>query len=216
MLEGDQIKIVDEHASSLPDCPTCSPHVGLTRRLVGRTVNVLIQLAVSMLAHGRGGALLVVPVDSHACRSSIVQPIRYAVTPPYSALVGLIRDTTAEPGPEWQATVGRAIDAIAGLTAVDGAAIITARYELLAFGAKIARRKGSSLVEQVTVTETDRGWGRRGRPSHQLGEPDTCPRRSSSTTSAARCARRVAGRALHRVRLVAVRGDGYAHRVERC
>jgi hypothetical protein len=159
VIEGDQIKIVDEQASSLPDCPE------LLTSLLGfdspaswaGTVNVLVQLAVSMRAHGRGGALLVVPADGDAWRASIVQPIRYAVSPPYSALVGLIRDTTSEPGPEWQAAVGRAIDAIAGLTAVDGAAIITDRYELLAFGAKIARRKGSSLVEQVTVTEPIQG-----------------------------------------------------------
>jgi hypothetical protein len=159
VLEGDQIKIVDEQASSLPDCPD------LLTSLLGfdspaswaGTVNVLVQLAVSMRAHGRGGALLVVPADADAWRSSIVQPIRYAVSPPYSALVGLIRDTTAEPGPEWQAAIGRAVGAIAGLTAVDGAAIITDRYELLAFGAKIARRKGSSLVEQVTVTEPIEG-----------------------------------------------------------
>ena len=159
VLEGDQIKLVDEHASSLPDCPD------LLTSLLGfdspaswaGTVNVLVQLAVSMRAHGRGGALLVVPADGDAWRSSIVQPIRYAVSPPYSALVGLIRDTAAEPAPEWQAAVARAIDAMAGLTAVDGAAIITERYELLAFGAKIARRKGSSLVEQVTVTEPIQG-----------------------------------------------------------
>jgi hypothetical protein len=159
VLEGDQIKVVDEHASSLPDCPD------LLTSLLGfdspaswtGTVNVLVQLAVSMRAHGRGGALLVVPGDGDEWRSSIVRPIRYAVSPPYAALVGLIRDTTAEPGPEWQAAVGRAIGAIAGLTAVDGAAIITDRYELLAFGAKIARRKGSSLVEQVTVTEPIEG-----------------------------------------------------------
>ena len=63
-------------------------------------MNVLVQLAVSMRAHGRGGALLVVPADSDAWRDSIVQPIRYAVSPAYSALVGLIRDTAAEPGLE--------------------------------------------------------------------------------------------------------------------
>jgi hypothetical protein len=159
VLEGDQIKIVDEHASSLPDCPD------LLTSLLGfdspaswaGTVNVLVQLAVSMRAHGRGGALLVVPADRDVWRSSIVQPIRYAVSPPYSALVGLIRDPKTEPGQEWQAAVGRAIESIAGLTAVDGAAIITDRYELLAFGAKIARAKGSSLVEQLTMTEPIQG-----------------------------------------------------------
>ena len=60
VLEGDQIKIVDESASSLPDCPD------LVTSLLGfdspaswvDSVNVLVQLAVSMRRHGRGGSLL--------------------------------------------------------------------------------------------------------------------------------------------------------------
>ena len=63
VLEGDQVKIVDENASSLPDCPE------LVTSLLGfdspsswvDSVNVLVQLAVSMRGHGRGGTLLVVP-----------------------------------------------------------------------------------------------------------------------------------------------------------
>ncbi len=39
------------------------------------------------------------------------------------------------------------------MTAVDGATVVTADYDLLAFGAKIARRKGADQVDQVTVTE---------------------------------------------------------------
>ena len=53
--------------------------------------------------------------------------------------------------------VGRAVEAIAGLTAVDGATALTNQYDLLAFGAKITRRKGSSQVEQVAVTEPVEG-----------------------------------------------------------
>ena len=51
---------------------------------------------------------------------------------------------------------GRVRDAsrrFAGLTAVDGATIVTDRYDLVAFGAKIARRRGSPTVENVVVTE---------------------------------------------------------------
>jgi len=51
----------------------------------------------------------------------------------------------------------RAVDAVAGLTAVDGATLISDTYDLLAFGAKIARRRGSPPVEQVTVTEPIEG-----------------------------------------------------------
>ena len=49
------------------------------------------------------------------------------------------------------------MDAIAGLTAVDGATVITDTYELLAFGAKITRRRGAQPVEQITVTEPIEG-----------------------------------------------------------
>ena len=42
---------------------------------------------------------------------------------------------------------------MAGLTAVDGAVILTNDYEMLGFGAKIARRRGFEPVHQVTVTE---------------------------------------------------------------
>jgi hypothetical protein len=49
------------------------------------------------------------------------------------------------------------VTAIAGLTAVDGAVVLTDRYELLGFGAKIVRRKRWPQVEQVTITEPVQG-----------------------------------------------------------
>ena len=45
----------------------------------------------------------------------------------------------------------------APLTAVDGATVMTDDYELLAFGAKIARRRGAPPVERVTITEPIEG-----------------------------------------------------------
>src|SRR5919204_4732705 len=70
VLEGDQIKIVDERASSLPDCPPLltsllgfdAPHSWVD------SVNILVQLAVAMRGHGRGGSLLLVPAASAAWR----------------------------------------------------------------------------------------------------------------------------------------------------
>ena len=62
-----------------------------------------------------------------------------------------------KPSRRWEDALGRAVDGIAGLTAVDGATLITADYELLAFGAKIVRRKGSPQVAQVIVTEPIEG-----------------------------------------------------------
>ena len=156
VLEGDRIKVIDENASALPDCPN------LLMALLGfesvdewdGSVNVLVQLAVSMRAHRRGGLLIVVPAGSDAWRDSIVQPIAYSVSPVFSELAHLVA-TRATTGVErrWQDSLTRAVDAIAGLTAVDGATLMTSSYDVLAFGAKIIRRRGQPQVEQMTVTE---------------------------------------------------------------
>lgn len=150
VLEGDQIKVVDERASSRPECPA------LLISLLGfdspaawvRSVNTMVQLAVSMRAHGRGGSLLVVPAGTESWRESIMQPMPYAVSPLFCELADLSSLT-----PDQTERLGPTIAAVAGLTAVDGAVVLTHRYELLGFGAKIARRKGWPQVEQVTVTE---------------------------------------------------------------
>ena len=159
VLEADQVKIVDETASSLPDCPS------LLTSLLGfdtpgswsDSVNVLVQLAVSMRAHKRGGSLLVVPTASDRWRESIVQPIPYELEPRFARLAELVGQRDDERNRLWEDALGRAVDAVAGLTAVDGATIITDRYDLLAFGAKITRRRGGAPVEQTTVTEPIEG-----------------------------------------------------------
>jgi hypothetical protein len=164
VLEGEQVKFVDENASSLPDCPSLlTSLLGFDAPASwGDSLNVLVQLAVSMRAHGRGGLLLVVPAGTTAWRDSIVSPILYEQSPPFSGLAELMRqnlDNREDHG--WQDDLSRNVEMIAGLTAVDGATLLTDSYHLLAFGAKIARRRGSSPVEQVTVTEPIEG----GEPS---------------------------------------------------
>jgi hypothetical protein len=158
VLEGDLIKVVDEHASeAMPDCPK------LLKSLLGfesavswiQSVNPLVQLAVSMRADGRGGSLLVVPAGTDAWRESIVQPIPYAVSPAFVELAHLSRDAQAS-----HEELGPAIAAVAGLTAVDGAVLLTDTYELLGFGAKIGRRKGWPRVEQVRLSEPIEGAAR--------------------------------------------------------
>jgi hypothetical protein len=160
VLEGDKAKIVDERASSLPDCPE------LVTSLLGfdspaswvDSVNVLVQLAVSMRKHGRGGSLLIVPKGSDTWRESVVQPIPFAVSPSYRELADLMgRIGEGRQAEAWQEAFREAVDAIAALTAIDGAAVITDDYELLAFGVKIQRRRGASPVERVTVTEPIEG-----------------------------------------------------------
>ena len=160
VLEGDQIKWVDEHAADIPDCPDVMTSLlgfGSPASWV-QSVNVLVQLAISMRAHGHGGLLLIVPAGTEGWRESIVTPVPYAVSPPFSQLAHLSREAPEEAArPVWQETVSRTVDAIAGLTAVDGAVVITDQHELLGFGAKIARRKGWDRVERVTVTEPIEG-----------------------------------------------------------
>src|SRR5947209_10505578 len=155
VLRGDEVKVVDEQGTSLPDCPA------LVESLLGfvseptppDSVNALVQLAVPMRAHGRGGTLLVVPQDADAWRESIVWPVAYPVVPSYAELAGLMRAGAGERGRQWQEAFRREVDWLGGLRAVAGAALVTDRYELLAFGAKIVRRRGGAQVEQVVLTE---------------------------------------------------------------
>lgn len=156
VLKGDQIKVLDEKGTNLPDCPALlSPLLGFgSPSSESDSVNALVQLAVSMRAHGRGGSLLVVSQGSDTWWESILHPVPYFVAPPFSELADLMRKSLEEKNQQiWQEAFIDAVDAIAGLTAVDGVALINDQYELMAFGAKIRRRDGGSLIEQVIVTE---------------------------------------------------------------
>ncbi len=156
VLKGDEIKIIDEHSKSLPDCP------GMLTSLLdynsptgwNDSVNVLVQLAASMRAHGHGGSLLVVPSDSEAWRDSIIHPITYPVTPAFNELTLLMKQEVDELSISlWQEDVNRTVEGIAGLTAVDGATIINDQLELMAFGAKIGLSSNGLPVEEMMITE---------------------------------------------------------------
>ncbi len=173
VLEGDQVKVVDEAGgSSVPDCPP------LVKSLLGfgenrgsaEHLNVLVEVAASMRAHGRGGALLVVPADSAQWRESVATPMLYAVDPPFAGLSNVLNARPIQEGlHEWQEDLRRAVEAVAGLTAVDGATLINDRFEVLALGAKITRRRGSAPVEQVSHTEPVEGNQRALAAPTQLG-----------------------------------------------
>src|ERR1700683_1446269 len=83
VLEGDVAKIVDDRPAAGDDCP------GVVRSLLGvdwpageaDAASALVQLAVSMRAHGRGGALLVVPAGSSTWHEAVGSPLGYAVRP---------------------------------------------------------------------------------------------------------------------------------------
>lgn len=156
VLEGDQIKIVKQDAESMDDAPA------LLNYLLGfdapsssaDSVNVLAQLATSMRAHAHGGLLLVVPAGTDVWRESILHPIPYSVHPPFCQLADLMRENRGDSRERRRnEAISRAVEVIAGSTAVDGATVMTDRYELLAFGAKIGRRQRWPRVRQVVVTE---------------------------------------------------------------
>jgi hypothetical protein len=159
VIEGDRVKIIDELGTNVLDCPA------LVASLLGfdapatwsDTVNVLVELALSMRDHRRGGTLLVVNHGTDGWLDSVVRPIAYAIEPAYGALAALMRDRAAHGSRAWHDALRRHVEGVAGLTAVDGATILTDQYDVLAFGAKIVRRRGAANVEQVVLTEPIEG-----------------------------------------------------------
>ena len=156
VLKGDLIKVIDEQTTDVPDCPA------LVSSLLGfndpsswnHSINIHVQLAVSMRAHGRGGALLVVPSTHENWRDSIIHPITYQLTPEFGALSDLLKQDVADADSSlWKEDLSRSVESVAGLTAVDGATLMNDRHELLAFGAKLARSPKGQRVERILVTE---------------------------------------------------------------
>lgn len=160
VLKGDQVKMVDGQTTSQPDCPPILLSLlDLTAPSYWNdSVNVLIQLAVSMRAHGRGGTLLVVAAENNNWLQSIIKPIQYAVQPSFSGLSKLLHQERKEASQIfWQTALKREVDHLAGLTAVDGATVINSQYELLAFGAKIGRAKGKENIDEISFSEPIEG-----------------------------------------------------------
>jgi hypothetical protein len=160
VLEGDRIKVLDERAARLPECPDLlASLLGFDKSIPSaESVGVLAQVAISMRSHGRGGLLLVVPTATERWRESILPHIPYPVSPPFAELSELLAaEGDWRQKPEWREAVRHSVDALAGLTAVDGATVITFSYELLAFGAKIMRRRGAAPVPAVATLEPVEG-----------------------------------------------------------
>jgi hypothetical protein len=154
VLEGDQVKMVDAEGTLASECPDFVATLLGFDPASGAADNVLLPLALSMRAHKHGGSLLVVPHGTDAWRKSIVS-VPYTVAPPFSKL----RDDASKD----------AIDAIAGLTAVDGAVILNDRWDVLAFGAKIGRTESGPFVEEVLVREPILGHTPVKLPASELG-----------------------------------------------
>jgi Probable sensor domain DACNV len=159
VFAGEEVKILSRQVADASDHPSIlrSLLAPESKESNDARPDLLLRLAVSMRAHKRGGTLLVVPSGREAWRESLVRPIAYAVAPPFTELADLLRQA-GEAGPlPPPGALARAVDAVAGLTAVDGATLLTDRYELLAFGVKIARPDGRSQVERVALSEPIEG-----------------------------------------------------------
>ena len=157
VLRGDHVRVVDEEAQGLADYPVLRESLPAIPQLLaapGRapTVDVLLELARAMRAHGRGGLLLLVPPASDAWQASVVQPLSYPVVPAYAGIgVALAQPDATRPG--WQTQLLAAIEVVGGFTAVDGATVLTSAFEVLAFGAKVTRRLDGTAVEELVLTE---------------------------------------------------------------
>ena len=109
-----------------------------TRQPAGMTPIIFWLRLRSASARARARRVVAgLPRNTDQWLTSIVQPIHYSVVPP----------------PPDAAVV----DALAGLTAVDGATVISDQFEPLAFGTKILTRDGVHRVQQVLLTEPIEG-----------------------------------------------------------
>jgi hypothetical protein len=158
VLEGDKIKILALHPEGTHNG---SAHMRSLLQMTsigdpGTAANVLPQLAISMRGHGHGGTLLVVPNDSDEWRESI-RSIPYLLEP-FAELTELLRiDGKGASNWLWQKNLRQSIQAIAELTAVDGATVMAQDYRVLAFGAKIRRRGNAPMIEKVLLSEPVQG-----------------------------------------------------------
>jgi hypothetical protein len=155
VLKGDEIKVVDEQNTGLLHCPgLLTSLANMPSFLLEESVNIIVELAAAMRSHKRGGLVLIVPSYTDDWMQSIVQPIAYPVTPPFTGVTALMQENATERlRLGWRDALHRAIDTVGGFTAVDGATIINRDYEVLAFGAKVARAEMSSPVDEIITTE---------------------------------------------------------------
>lgn len=156
VLVGDQIKLVAENSIEDNNSPDIlSAILGTaTPGYWNRSVNVLVQLALSMRAHERGGALLIVPSDNREWRDSTIKPLNYDLFPPYPGLHNVLKQQHEQKKSQsWQTAMKREVAKIAGFTAIDGATIMNDQYKLLAFGVKLGRVDGKKIVDKIFIKE---------------------------------------------------------------
>jgi hypothetical protein len=157
VLEGPDVKFTEPRDISSDTAPSLSSFRSFYAS-AGRNAadDILVRTAIAMRAHGHGGSLLVVPKNSGRWMDSVVRPVTYSVIAPFPDIHTFLQ-LGSEGTPASGITLQSAVDALAGITAVDGAAIISDLFEPLAFGAKILNRDGTTRVQQVLLTEPIEG-----------------------------------------------------------
>jgi hypothetical protein len=154
VFEGDQVKILSRDTAYGSDPPDLlrSLIASQSSGVTDEPDDVLLRLAVSMRAHKRG-----YPPGRARGRADVAGLDRAAHHLRGRARSGARRPRARRARRQVARAISRVVDALAGLTAVDGATLLTDRYELLAFGVKIFRPDGRPRVEQVVVTEPVEG-----------------------------------------------------------
>src|SRR5215471_18629944 len=134
VLEGAVVKFIEQQPSAMSEAPAALGSLLEFYSSAGRNAsdNILVKVAVAMRAHGRGGSLLVVPRNTALWMNSIVQPMTYSLIPPFPDIATFLQQKTQN-GEAAAFTLQTAVDALAGLTAVDGATVISDHFEPLAF-----------------------------------------------------------------------------------
>jgi hypothetical protein len=171
VLEGAHAKMIEPQSAVITDAPPAlQPLLEFYASAGGRAGDdVLVRTAISMRQHGRGGTLLVIPHTAEDWRSSFAQPLAYAASAPYSEVDRLLELRRNSDTHEAEREVREAISALAGLTAVDGATLVTDRFALLAYGVKIRAGKVGRALERVLITEPVEGSEPRELDIAQLG-----------------------------------------------
>ena len=172
------------------------------------SMNVLVQLAVSMRAHGRGGA-----AAGGALRPRELARLHggaHVLCDPAAVrgLGDLLRDGgTRQEDRHSQQALREVVDVIAGLTAVDGAAVMTDTLR----AARVRRQdRAAARVAASRAGDGDGTGGGRRTARHDTGavggHAASLGRAVRARPARRHRARRVAGPPLHGVRVVAVRG----------
>lgn len=166
VLDGPQVRFLEQHDAIISENPLALSRLLGFCEAAGHCMSddILVRLAVSMRAHGRGGSLMLVPRNTRKWQDSVVRPFSYAVAPPYSELGTLLSAEAA--GAD---SLRAAIDALAGLTAVDGATVISDHFELLAFGVKLRPRHRAPRIRQALLTDPYLGSPEQTLDPAQLG-----------------------------------------------